>query len=247
MALNLTRPRIAAVLGSGGHTAEMFRMIKNLDASLLPRIFFCTGDDKLAQEMVRQFEECCLRGRKCQILTIPRPRKVGQSYFSSIFTTMWAVVYCIWRISKIEGIDLVSALAFWQSKIYLVDFVQRSCNHCLCSPLYICFFSSILPVSVQSNIGLDLVAKASQNHIYWKLCADQTIITNRNIDAISCRSVPCPMATVGSKETRLAAREGIARVFRPACLKINLKINTRFINRRWSPQSRCPLFNFNTA
>ena len=48
---------IGVVLGSGGHTAEMFRMIKDLDFKVFDeRIYFVTSGDLLSAPKAQKFE-----------------------------------------------------------------------------------------------------------------------------------------------------------------------------------------------
>ena len=48
---------IGVVLGSGGHTAEMFRMIKDLDFAIFDeRIYFVTSGDLLSAPKAQKFE-----------------------------------------------------------------------------------------------------------------------------------------------------------------------------------------------
>lgn len=72
----------------------MFRMLQGLDATLRPTTFFLCPDDRLAGRLVRQYEKCC-NMRPVVLVTLPRPRRVGQSYVTSVFTALWTLVVCI--------------------------------------------------------------------------------------------------------------------------------------------------------
>jgi beta-1,4-N-acetylglucosaminyltransferase len=90
------RPRLDAiqtvvVLGSGGHTTEMLHLIKNLDPTrYTPLIYIVATTDTTSIKRVDAFQEGRMSPNR--ILKIPRSREVGQSYLSSIATTLWSLV-----------------------------------------------------------------------------------------------------------------------------------------------------------
>ena len=89
--MGATTMKTLVVLGSGGHTTEMLNLVKNLDISrYTPLIYVVATTDTTSIERVAAFEE----GRKPDlILKIPRSREVGQSYLSSIATTLWSFLF----------------------------------------------------------------------------------------------------------------------------------------------------------
>lgn len=84
--------QVCAVLGSGGHTNEMMRMIDGLANELKPTIYICSSSDTLSQTRITQTSS----KSKLQVVLLPRPRNVGQSYLTSIFTTLRTIwVSCL--------------------------------------------------------------------------------------------------------------------------------------------------------
>lgn len=81
------------VLGSGGHTSEMLKLLKNFDRDIFsPRIYYVADTDELSTVKLEQFE----KGRSDYVvLKIPRAREVGQSYFSSAFTFLRSFFSCL--------------------------------------------------------------------------------------------------------------------------------------------------------
>ena len=78
------------VLGSGGHTSEMLRLISVLDGNKYKPIMFMVADtDKYSVNK--------LNNMKCDqnILVVPRSREVRQSWISTILTTLMATAYCL--------------------------------------------------------------------------------------------------------------------------------------------------------
>ncbi|TPX58962.1 hypothetical protein PhCBS80983_g02791 [Powellomyces hirtus] len=76
---------ICIVLGSGGHTTEMLRMLKTLPPRFSPRRYLIADSDMGSRGKALSFEES--RGSKLGIdyciETIPRARRVHQSYLTT--------------------------------------------------------------------------------------------------------------------------------------------------------------------
>ena len=79
------------VLGSGGHTSEMLHMVRQLDSKLYHPMEFVVADTD--HTSVQRLE--ALIPGKHTIHSIPRSREVGQSYLSSLGTTLYALVHAI--------------------------------------------------------------------------------------------------------------------------------------------------------
>lgn len=74
---------IMAIMGSGGHSNEMIRLIKNLDDDLQPTSFLIGHDDRLSVDKLHS----CLQLKAPGMFFCSRPRKVGQSYILSVLST----------------------------------------------------------------------------------------------------------------------------------------------------------------
>ncbi|XP_020290972.1 UDP-N-acetylglucosamine transferase subunit ALG14 homolog [Pseudomyrmex gracilis] len=86
------------ILGSGGHTAEMLRIVQRLNVkNYSPRVYVHAQTDKLSSEKVRDLET---GNKDYNIVDIYRSREVRQSYFTSVWTTVLATLNSIsilWR------------------------------------------------------------------------------------------------------------------------------------------------------
>ncbi|KAL6431739.1 hypothetical protein ACFW04_007339 [Cataglyphis niger] len=86
------------ILGSGGHTAEMLRIVKHLNfENYTPRVYVRAWTDKLSAEKVRELED---GNEDYKIVEAYRSREVRQSYLTSIWTTLFATLNCLpilWR------------------------------------------------------------------------------------------------------------------------------------------------------
>ncbi|CAK9439728.1 uncharacterized protein LODBEIA_P38280 [Lodderomyces beijingensis] len=86
--------RIAIFLGSGGHTGEMIKMISKLSLARLDRTWIISNGDSSSLQQAKFIESQVYRahqgGTNVMYKRIPRARNVGQSYFKSVFTTVYS-------------------------------------------------------------------------------------------------------------------------------------------------------------
>jgi beta-1,4-N-acetylglucosaminyltransferase len=94
-----TRPvSTLVVLGSGGHTTEMIRLLTFLDARKYSPLTYVVA--KTDTTSLQWIEASTSARRGDEVFRIPRSREVGQSYFTSILTTLqsfWSCVYVALR------------------------------------------------------------------------------------------------------------------------------------------------------
>lgn len=93
-------------IGSGGHTTEMLTLVKNLDfRKYNPRYYIIANSDITSTLKVQSMEKEN-NDFNYFIKEIPRSRHVGQSYISSVITTLYSIAYCIPLLIKIRP-DLI--------------------------------------------------------------------------------------------------------------------------------------------
>lgn len=96
--------RTLVVLGSGGHTAEMLRLLGGMNLhSYTPRVYVVAEGDKMSVDKVEKLESTTfpsstqglgfIKSAAVSIRKVPRARQVMQSYITSIFSTLVAVLY----------------------------------------------------------------------------------------------------------------------------------------------------------
>jgi beta-1,4-N-acetylglucosaminyltransferase len=101
------------VLGSGGHTTEMLHLLQHLNPEYYtPLVYIVATTDTTSVQRVQAFVG---RGGSSgsrapdHIYKIPRSREVGQSYGSSIWTTMVSLVYALYLCLRIRpGLLLIN-------------------------------------------------------------------------------------------------------------------------------------------
>lgn len=73
------------VLGSGGHTCEMLKLASALDKDkYTPRTFVVAGSDSFSRQKAAEFDP------NAKVAIVPRSREVGQSWLTTVFTTIYA-------------------------------------------------------------------------------------------------------------------------------------------------------------
>jgi beta-1,4-N-acetylglucosaminyltransferase len=91
-----TSARLLIVLGSGGHTAEMLRLLQPLNFNkYVHRSYIVTSGDTLSESKAREFEKQTQTSvhpsvdlSSFEINYVPRARKVGQSWLTTMFTSL---------------------------------------------------------------------------------------------------------------------------------------------------------------
>ncbi|XP_071515201.1 UDP-N-acetylglucosamine transferase subunit ALG14 [Panulirus ornatus] len=93
------------VLGSGGHTGEMLKMVATLDPFRhSPRIYVVAATDAISLKRLSQTEEKlmvnCGGDDQFVVEVVPRTREVGQSWISSACTALWALIFSILVVAR---------------------------------------------------------------------------------------------------------------------------------------------------
>ena len=97
-----SKKSIMIILGSGGHTGEILLMIQKLDFNKFSSCFFLSShNDKNSENKVKEsipIEK--YKNTKFYFLKIYRARNVGQSFISSIPTTLYALFQSFFILIK---------------------------------------------------------------------------------------------------------------------------------------------------
>ena len=81
------------VLGSGGHTMEMLRLLSGMDhVNFSQRVYVTADADVMSIKKITTFEQSRGNGEPL-IKKIPRARQVLQSYVSAVLSTLIAIFY----------------------------------------------------------------------------------------------------------------------------------------------------------
>ncbi|KAM0904970.1 hypothetical protein ACQ4PT_017665 [Festuca glaucescens] len=103
--------RCLIVLGSGGHTAEMMNILTELQKDrFTPRYYVAALTDNMSLQKAQVYEKSLIQVEgdrekiieDAKFMQIYRSREVGQSYITSIGTTVLAVLHAMWLIIRIR-------------------------------------------------------------------------------------------------------------------------------------------------
>jgi len=92
------RPYTMLVLGSGGHTTELLKAMEYTGDGFARRCYVIADTDRLSAGKIPEKDP--------HVITIPRAREVHQSYVTSVFTTLWAILHAF-AIAAKEVPDLL--------------------------------------------------------------------------------------------------------------------------------------------
>jgi beta-1,4-N-acetylglucosaminyltransferase len=81
------------VLGSGGHTHELLRLLATLPTTIDSRSYIIADSDTTSESKVKEFQANNMS--QYEIIRIPRCRAVHQTWISTPFTTCKSFLYCI--------------------------------------------------------------------------------------------------------------------------------------------------------
>lgn len=98
------------ILGSGGHTAEMLNLLAVLQTDrFYPRFYIAAATDNMSLQKAQKFEADISsnqtvgkREDAAKFMQIYRSREVGQSYITSIWTTLVAIAHALWLMIKLR-------------------------------------------------------------------------------------------------------------------------------------------------
>ncbi|KAI3828790.1 hypothetical protein L1987_02900 [Smallanthus sonchifolius] len=93
------------VLGSGGHTAEMINLLSVMQKDrFAPRYYIAAATDNMSLQKARVFEGILddKGADGTQFMQIYRSREVGQSYITSVGTTLLALGHALWLMVKVR-------------------------------------------------------------------------------------------------------------------------------------------------
>ncbi|KAJ4899950.1 hypothetical protein Rs2_13901 [Raphanus sativus] len=96
------------VLGSGGHTAEMLSLVSVMRMDrYTPRFYIAAATDNMSLHKARSFEHSlphkpAVKEASLRFTQIYRSREVGQSYVTSVWTTILAIFHALWLMIRIR-------------------------------------------------------------------------------------------------------------------------------------------------
>lgn len=156
-------------MGSGGHTAEMLRILDKMNTSCYsPRLYVIANSDKTSETKVNSFENEGLIDNPdtdYSIVKISRSRQVSQSYISSVWTTLFSIMTSIPMVFKYKPDLIICNGPGTCIPICLIAFIM---NLLYMSNCKIVFIESICRVRTLSLTGKILLYIANVFVVQWK-------------------------------------------------------------------------------
>ncbi|XP_058060444.1 UDP-N-acetylglucosamine transferase subunit ALG14 homolog [Anopheles bellator] len=154
--------RTMIVMGSGGHTAEMLRIVDRLDCNrYTPRQYIIANTDKTSVVKVIESEvrrEPDTAKQMYEIITIGRSREVHQTYISSVMTTVSAVFNCVPIVLKAKPELILTNGPGTCVPICLVAFLARVLFlNTTCRIVFVESFCRVRSLSLSGRILLFIV------------------------------------------------------------------------------------------
>lgn len=149
------------VLGSGGHTTEMLRLVSALDPKrYCPFVFVVADSDQFSLDKLREER----RRDDDLVATVPRSRHVGQSWLTSAWSTLRSLL-AAWPIVRRHKPALL--LVNGPGTCVPVAVVAWTLNRLRCANIKIVFVESICRVKTLSLSGEIMTPLADEVLVQW--------------------------------------------------------------------------------
>ncbi|XP_050428610.1 UDP-N-acetylglucosamine transferase subunit ALG14 homolog [Adelges cooleyi] len=153
--------RTLIVIGSGGHTSEMLRLMKHLNKQkFTPRLYVLADTDTTSQVRLEKEEN----GTDWTTAVIPRSRHVNQSYSSSVVSTLYSIVMTIPVVISFKPDLILCNGPGTCVPVCLVGFVMRLFHY---TDTSIVFVESICRVKTLSLTGKIMCFFADLIIVQW--------------------------------------------------------------------------------
>uniref|UniRef100_A0A182U8D9 UDP-N-acetylglucosamine transferase subunit ALG14 n=1 Tax=Anopheles melas TaxID=34690 RepID=A0A182U8D9_9DIPT len=178
-----TPARTMIVMGSGGHTAEMLRIVERLDGERYsPRQYVIASTDKTSVVKVIESEvrrQPDTQKQTYEIVTIPRSRAVHQSYLSSVATTLLSLLSCVPIVLKARPELILTNGPGTCVPVCLVAFLARLLFlNTKCRIVFVESFCRVRSLSLSGRILLYIV---DMFVVQWPELLERTATTRQDV------------------------------------------------------------------
>lgn len=153
--------RTIIVIGSGGHTAEMLRLINTMNKSkFTPRLYILADSDTTSHVRIESVES----GTDWSIVSIPRSRSVNQSYLTSVSSTIHSTIMTVPEVLSFKPDIVLCNGPGTCIPVCFVAFMMILFQH---ADISIIFVESICRVNTLSLTGKILYFVADLMIVQW--------------------------------------------------------------------------------
>ena len=170
---------LLVVLGSGGHTAEMLALLRNLDPLKYPhRTYVVSSNDSFSASKAREFEarlaERSSKSGIYTVATVPRARKIHQSLLTTPFSSCQCLLSCTRLLSARGYPDLIMCNGPATAVILiLASLILRFFGACRSGPqmrtVYVESWARVKKLSLSGRLLLPVVDRFI---VQWQVLAD---------------------------------------------------------------------------
>lgn len=161
---------IMILLGSGGHTGEMMRILTPIDLSSSARTWIVSSGDTSSLDRLKKYEES-LNGGKCQYIELKRARKVGEPLVLSVQSTLLSIVSTIEHLWKLPKPDILLVNGPGTSvPLAYVLFVMKFLGFCNTRIIYIESLARVRGLSLSGRLIMPI---ADRFLVQWKPLAEK--------------------------------------------------------------------------
>lgn len=161
---------IMILLGSGGHTGEMMRLLSPIDLSSCSRTWIVSSGDTTSLHKAKSYEDK-LTGGKAYFIELKRARKVGEPLILSVKSTVGSFISTIQQMRKLPKPDvlLVNGPGTCIPLAYVL-FTMKFFGLCKTRVIYI---ESLARVNNLSLSGRLIMPIADRFLVQWKPLAEK--------------------------------------------------------------------------
>lgn len=165
------KANIAILLGSGGHTGEMIRILDTVDLSYLSRTWFISSGDNTSINKAKDFENRLESDCKAQFVQLHRARKVGEGFILSIINTVKSTLLTIPVLLQLPKITILLINGPGTSvPLAYILFIMKFLGLCKTKIIYI---ESLARVNKLSLSGKLILPIADRFIVQWEGLAHQ--------------------------------------------------------------------------
>lgn len=161
---------IMILLGSGGHTGEMMRLLSPIDLSSCSRVWVVSSGDTTSLHKAKSYENS-LKGGKAQFIELKRARRVGEPLILSVKSTIGSFISTIQQLRKLPKPDvlLVNGPGTCIPLAYVL-FIMKFLGLCTTRIIYV---ESLARVDNLSLSGRLIMPIADRFLVQWKPLAEK--------------------------------------------------------------------------
>ncbi|KAL7664329.1 UDP-N-acetylglucosamine transferase subunit ALG14 [[Candida] zeylanoides] len=166
---SLRGSHVMVMLGSGGHTGEMLRILNSVDLSGFKRTWVVSSGDTTSLTKAQAMEESRLADSEYRphYVTLRRARAVGESIASSLVSTLASfadTVGVLWRLPQLPAVLLVNGPGTCVPLAYVL-FAMKYLGMCRTRIVYIESLARVTRLSLSGRLILPI---ANRFVVQWE-------------------------------------------------------------------------------